>query len=83
MFTVPDGIFVIKEETVELQNSNGLLMSLQLPHRTAVFIHRITMRDMNYSRPIIITDYGKDYCVLNSVGLQIKTNQMEVVWKML
>lgn len=38
---------------------------------------------MNYSRPIIITDYGKDYCVLNSVGLQIKTNQMEVVWKML
>lgn len=38
---------------------------------------------MNYSRPIIITDNGKDYCVLNSVGLQIKTNQMEIVWKML
>lgn len=35
---------------------------------------------MNYSRPIIITDNGKDYCVLNSV---IKTNQMKVVWKML
>lgn len=38
---------------------------------------------MNYSRPIIVTDNGKDYCVLNSVGLQIKTNQMEIVWKML
>lgn len=38
---------------------------------------------MNYSRPIIITANAKDDCVLNSVSLQIKTNQKEVVWKML